>query len=148
MTEKTGVWEPLRDHSPQVHWMRVENLVGTGMSDVNGCLNGVEAWIENKLVKGNQITFQPMQPAWIIQRIAHGGRVFVLARKGDALLVWAGPPLLTLLRACQPRGKALVVDYRASVPLLTMPPPYDWDLLVETFFSRPVHSFAVTAKAA
>lgn len=141
MTEKSGVWEPLRDHAPQVHWMRIENLVGTGMADVNGCLNGVETWVENKLVKGNQITFQPMQPAWIMQRLAHGGRVFVLARRKDTLLVWTGPALVKLVRACEVRGKALVVDYRVSAPSLTLDVPFDWDVLIDALFCRSLTSF-------
>ena len=145
MTEKTGVWEPLRKAAPQVHWTRIENLVGTGMSDVNGCLNGVEVWIENKLVHGNQITFQPMQPAWIIQRLMHGGRVFVLARKNDMLYLYGWEGLVKLLRTVKPQGKHLVADYRAAVPLVIVQKPFDWEAVTGAVFG---HRSSITAKAA
>ena len=124
MTEKSGVWEPLRDGCPHVHWMRLENLVGTGMADVNGCLNGVEAWLELKHVAaGWKIKFQPTQPAWILKRTMYGGRVFVLVRKEDTLYLFRGAQV-----------RELVADGLRVPPLLIMDKPFDWQLLLETVF--------------
>jgi hypothetical protein len=137
MTEQRHVWEPLRKAtSPPVDWMRLENLVGTGMSDANGCLNGVEVWVEHKIVKGHRIIFRPTQPAWMTRRAIHGGRVFVLARKDDFLYLWSGPGLRVLLQSCQTQGDTLVADYRAADPVLLLPKPFDWQLLLETLFGH------------
>ena len=126
MTEKSGVWEPLRDGTPQVMWMRLENLVGTGMPDVNGCLNGVEVWLELKHVaSGFKIKFQPTQPAWILKRTLYGGRVFVLVRKLDTLYLYHGSQVREL------------VDQGLRVqPVLRMAKPFDWDLLLDVVFRR------------
>ena len=135
MTEAQHVYAPMRKACPQVHWNRLENLVGTGAPDANGCLNGVEAWIENKIVHGNQIRFQPTQPAWIIQRLMHGGRVFVLARKDDVLMLYQGDALFKLVRSVAPHGKHLTADYRAGKPLL-FPQPFQWGVLLQTVFGH------------
>lgn len=126
MTEAKHVWEPLRNACPQVMWMRVENLVGTGMPDVNGLLNGVEAWLELKHVSsGFKIHFQPTQPAWIFKRSLFGGRVFILVRKKDTLYLYHGKQVREL------------VDQGLRVqPLLLLDKPFDWHLLLETVFGH------------
>lgn len=124
MTEKTGVWDLLHKNTPQVDWARVENLVGTGICDVNGCLNGVCVWIENKLVRsGFKIKFQPTQPAWILRRIAHGGRVFILVRKDNTLYLYHGKQV-----------QALVDVGLRLQPILKLSKPFNWPLLLDTLF--------------
>ncbi len=136
MTERQGAWEPLRKALPHVHWQRLENLVGSGVPDVNGCLNGIEAWVETKLIKGNQITFQPFQPAWLLKRLHHGGRVFVLARKDDTLMLWGGSALAELLRSVKERGKVLVADYNDSIPLVLTHQPFNWRVIANVLFKE------------
>lgn len=139
MTERDHVYKPMRDALPQAMWTRLENLVGQGMPDVHGCYQGVDVWIENKLVKGHRIIFQPTQPAWMMKRMAHGGRVYVLARKGDDLLLWSGRSLRALLMSCKPVGKNLVADYRDSAPVLVLSKPFDWDRLLFELFTAISH---------
>lgn len=104
--------------------MRVENLVGTGQPDVNGCLNGVEVWVELKYVRsGWAIKFQPTQPAWILKRTAYGGRVFILARKDDTFYLYRGAQVRELL------DRGLRVD-----PLLRLEKPFNWPRLLEVLF--------------
>lgn len=65
---------------------RVENLLGSGMADVNYCIEGSEGWIENKFLKKYparpgtpvKIKWQPEQRPWLISQTRAGGRAFVL----------------------------------------------------------------------
>lgn len=71
-----------------VHWQPIETWsTGQGVPDVNGCSNGVEAWIENKWTKGWKVDTSPHQIAWIERRVRNGGRVFIAVRR----LTVAGP---------------------------------------------------------
>jgi hypothetical protein len=126
MTEKSGVWDTLRKGCPQVQWMRLENLVGTGMPDVNGCLNGVEVWLELKYVaSGFKIHFQPTQPPWIFRRALSGGRVYVLARKEDVLYLYHGSQI-----------RELVAQGLRLQPILRLEKPFDWYLLLSVVFGH------------
>ncbi len=72
-----------------LHMTRVENSVGSGMPDVEGCYKGVHFWIELKSVKRpiRKTTlicpkFQPAQIPWLKRRALTGGNVFVLLQVG------------------------------------------------------------------
>ena len=67
---------------PGPHWQRVETGgTGRGIPDINGCLDGVEVWIENKATDGWTAGLRPEQVGWIDRRARAGGRVFVLVRR-------------------------------------------------------------------
>lgn len=51
-----------------------------GIPDTNGCLDGVEMWIEFKKTSIRRVTFRPGQPAWIHRRYRAGGRVWIAIR--------------------------------------------------------------------
>jgi hypothetical protein len=137
MTESQHVYKPMRDGCPQVDWQRFENLVGMGAADVNGCCRGTEAWIENKIIHGNQIKFQPQQPAWLLKRQSHGGNVFILARKDDAFWLYGGKQLRQLLRSCKPLSNGcLVAEYRIVAPNLVLQKPYNWELFAGYVFGH------------
>lgn len=74
-------------HLPEVHWQRIETLVGRGTPDLNGCLWGREFWIENKLTSGWTVNFEIGQTAWAERRARAGGRTFVAVRR----IATAGP---------------------------------------------------------
>lgn len=81
MNEKL-VYHWLRSHHPSAHWQRVENTVGTGVPDVNGCKNGVEVWVELKegvkLSSGIvRIKIRREQNAWLLRRHRAGGLVYL-----------------------------------------------------------------------
>lgn len=67
---------------PQVHWQGVETWsTGQGVPDMNGCIGGVEFWIENKVTSGWKVNFEVGQVAWAERRIRAGGRVFLAVRR-------------------------------------------------------------------
>lgn len=90
---ETALWQWLRQGrrafpAADLDLSRVENLVQSGMPDVEGCLNGSQFWIELKVVKGKNVlraAFRPAQVPWMRRRWAAGGRTFAL------LQVDAGP---------------------------------------------------------
>jgi len=70
-------------------------------------------WLELKVFKGNRIQFRPSQVAWISRRVAHGGRVYILARKDDRLILYEGKQLHDLLEA----GVAAIDDVKGPKAL-------------------------------
>ena len=129
MLESRNLWEPLRDNfkklEPGIHLQRIENSVGNGVPDTNGCLAGRDFWIELKVAKGNKVALTPLQAAWLRTRWNVGGRSFVLARKGDVLRLWAGgdaPTVREVGWACE--------------PLLELRKPWDWRELLSMVARR------------
>jgi hypothetical protein len=128
MTEAKDVWPHLRDAAKgRVHWERIENLVGSGRPDVNGCHGGVTVDIENKVYDGNKLKFRISQPPWITKRCLAGGRVFVLARKKDTFYLYHGA-----------RVNELVAFGIKTEPLLVMPMPWDWPKMLEIIFGHKI----------
>lgn len=93
---------------------RVENRVGPGTPDMNGCIQGHEFWIENKWLDhfprhGGVVLipkFRQDQRAWMHRRGKAGGKVFLLL--GVGMPLWrqlptkrwtpCGPPMFLLYR--------------------------------------------------
>ncbi len=71
---------------PDAHWTPIESrLTGRGIADLNGCLHGVEVWIEVKRLEGKRklrfrFPLKPSQANWLNKRWQAGGRVFIMAR--------------------------------------------------------------------
>lgn len=68
---------------------RVENLVGSGFPDVEGCFDGNSFYVELKgalrPARPNtpvRVKWQPGQKPWLSRRWAAGGSAFVLLRVG------------------------------------------------------------------
>lgn len=73
---------------PEFHWQSIETWsTGQGVPDMNGCLEGIECWIENKKTTGWTVDVEPHQIAWLERRSRAGGRCFVAVRR----VVPAGP---------------------------------------------------------
>jgi hypothetical protein len=90
VTEK-ALWALLkRNLSADVHASRIENRVGTGISDISMCRGGRERWVELKIVKAGKIRFEPSQVVWIPKRLVAGGIVRIFARDKDKLLIYPG----------------------------------------------------------
>lgn len=76
-----------RKYLPQVHWATVESrTTESGIPDINGALQGAEFWIECKVVKAFAVNLRPMQMAWILRRVRHGGNVFIAVRKKNSIV--------------------------------------------------------------
>lgn len=73
---------------PEAHWQSIETWsTGQGVPDVNGCLDGIEFWIEFKLTAGWTVHVEAHQISWLERRTRAGGRCFVAVRR----TVPAGP---------------------------------------------------------
>jgi penicillin-binding protein-related factor A (putative recombinase) len=92
MTE-ANLWKWLskvkKHYKEDLHLTRLENLVGNGTPDVEGCLCGRQFWIELKCIPKRtnsllRIRFQPSQIPWMQRRQRAGGHVFVLLQVGSA----------------------------------------------------------------
>jgi hypothetical protein len=81
--------------------MRLENLVGEGMADVNGCRKGAEFWLELKhrdelpkrectAVFPDGIGLRDSQVIWLYKRAKHGGRCYVLGKAGKEIFLVHG----------------------------------------------------------
>lgn len=84
-----------RKYLPRVHWISVESrLTDSGIPDLNGCLEGVEFWVECKATRGHAVVMRPAQVGWLARRHRAGGRVLVAvrrrARHADELWLVAG----------------------------------------------------------
>lgn len=91
MSEK-NTYKSLKEHMlmPGDRIDRVENIVVTGMPDVNFCGNSIECWIEiktptepkrkNTKLFGSNHKISMEQANWALRQIQAGGRVFFLIR--------------------------------------------------------------------
>jgi len=82
----------------------IESNVGRGVPDLNMCCEGKETWVELKIFTGGRVLLRPEQFAWGMRRVAHGGRVQVLAlHPNDRIHFWTYPFLVV------PHGKYVSV---------------------------------------
>jgi len=76
------------------HGMKVEPHAMPGVADANWCIDGIEVWVELKVLRSNQFR-KPLgkeQVVWLIRRCRAGGRAWVLAHDEgrNRLLLWNG----------------------------------------------------------
>jgi penicillin-binding protein-related factor A (putative recombinase) len=90
-----NLWKWLRKEvqplikSKELHICRIENLVGAGYPDVEGCYDGCHFHIELKALARPKrkstplrVKFQPRQIPWLKKRWTAGGNCWVLLRVG------------------------------------------------------------------
>jgi hypothetical protein len=59
---------------------RVENTAESGTPDISYAINGIQGWIETKVVRHGKMHFERFQPAWMKKRLRHSlGNVWVFA---------------------------------------------------------------------
>lgn len=116
------------------HLCRIENTAGAGISDVNGCRNGREIWIELKMFHGARLHFRTSQLNWIFTRGRHNGMVWVLARDGDEVRLWDANVLLkSSERRSQTEKSFSIVP--GTPPIWSSRKPFKWGELSEVLFS-------------
>lgn len=88
MSENTA-WKWLRENlkGKGRRLQRIENIVGSGMPDINGCFNGREFWIEVKAPKEPKRPSTPLfgsnhkvsqeQKNWFMEQRQSGGRGYL-----------------------------------------------------------------------
>jgi hypothetical protein len=77
---ETVFWEEIRDNIKNVHFQRIENLIGQGIPDVNCCTQGCEFWLELKVGDGRFPDLSKYQIAWHYRRYIVGGKSFILQK--------------------------------------------------------------------
>lgn len=136
------LWKEVRKGIPHpVHWTRIETGdVSEGVPDVNGCLNGVECWVELKATDAWAVSIRPMQIGWTERRIRSGGRVYMLTRRRHS----GGPrkgPAIDELWIHHGRDMRHVLDLglqRGPPPALQFgggPACWDWDAVRRLLFA-------------
>ena len=113
------LWQDVKKALKDAHLVRIENKVGPGIPDVNGCYKGIEFWLELKVSKCNYIGLSKFQKAFINERSKHGGKVFVLARPltGSVIKVFD--------------SVTLDLDPKSRNPVMEIDQPYDFTKLLE-----------------
>ena len=92
------LWQHLKKLLPMVHWQRIELSYMPGIPDLNGCYEGVEIWIELKVVRrGKKINLTRPQVNWIKKRTKAGGRTLIMVLKDDQITVWPGEEIDDIL---------------------------------------------------
>ena len=92
-----GLRQLFQKHLSEVHWQAIESWgTGIGIPDLNGCISGVEFWIELKQAKANKVKISPGQVAWIERRLRAGGHVYVAVRKDTELHLFHGGDIRSL----------------------------------------------------
>lgn len=113
------------------HRQRIETVAGSGIPDLNMCYEGVEVWVETKVVHSKtMVEVRPSQVAWHLQRHMHGGRTFFMIRVfRDIMLV-------------QGKDAQLLRDHEKDITQFPglyswYAPPTDWLAIQKALFSAP-----------
>lgn len=89
--------------------VRVENSAALGMPDIKATRDGIDAWIESKLVLPRGVLLRPIQYAQGTRMSNAGNRVFVVAALGNVLYIWRYPSRGSVLLVSKV-GKYLRID--------------------------------------
>ena len=88
MSREAELWKLMKPHMLG-HVIRMENYLGPGQPDVNGCFDCTEWWCELKVIERLPVRpttvvkidhFTPEQRVWLVQRSMVGGRSFMFVR--------------------------------------------------------------------
>ncbi len=135
-----GLWGTFRENLREPHWQRIETaLTALGVPDLNGCHEGVEAWIELKATSGWAVKFRPFQTGWLSRRARAGGRTFLAVRRVRTL----SPRLPACDELWIFRGAdAQLVEregLRGAEPLMVQrggPSRWDWEAVSQCLFRK------------
>lgn len=127
------MWAQVKAKLPG-HLNRIENIVSAGIPDVNACHQGREAWIELKVAKGNSVHFRSAQLAWFAKRLAAGGNIKVLYRKGDSLYVVPAKNVLDAEPYYQANADKSIRVYYEKLGGIKYDMPFSWPEIAETIY--------------
>ena len=119
----------------ETHLVRIENSAGNGISDVNACCRGQEIWLELKVFHGRRLYFRNSQKSWIVRRSEVGGRIFILARNEDTLIMYDAAAMMQCEAIHGNDGKSFSVDVDKLPPsIYVCRKPFKWAELREKLF--------------
>ena len=153
MTVDDGLRPLIHQHLPHVHWQTIETgAVAAGVPDTNGCIRGIEFWVECKSTDAWAVVMRPAQTGWIARRVRYGGRVHVAVRRrheGGPRLgqpvdeLWLVPGLLVRQLVV---GGLRSLDGRPGVTRWAGGPRrWDWPAVLAAMV-RPAGAVALTAR--
>jgi len=119
---------------PEIHFSRIENSAGDGISDVSMCRNGREVWVELKMFKGNRLHFRDSQRLWINARTKAGGHVVILARKDKTVYVFDAAKAMKAAYSHTPERKSFSIQQNDLTTIFVDQVPVEWDVLFDTVF--------------
>lgn len=126
MATEADLYKLLKNGIPDAHWQRLESWkIAGGIPDVNGCLNGIDVWVELK-VSPNETT--ELQDRWIEKRIKAGGRVFILTIEDAPGRGVVKNRRCLMLQTPQPQGSPL------SPIIVAFREPFEWSLIRDSIF--------------
>lgn len=136
---ESQLWAQIRASlsSADTHVSRIENTVGTGISDVSACHGGVEVWLELKVFHGQRLHFRASQRIWITNRTHVGGRVFVVARMDNVLMIFDGKAVVDTPNYKIETSKAFSILLQdLPTPLYSCKKPFDWTKIKQALFCK------------
>jgi len=80
MKPESKFWKELKEGCPDINWTRFENWATPGVPDVFGIKDGINVFVELKVIKSNKINLRPFQIAWNFSHSLYGGRSFIMAK--------------------------------------------------------------------
>ena len=108
---------------------RVENVLGSGMSDIFYNINGSVGWIETKVAKGDMIYFEKFQPNWINKHLRQGfKRMFVMVLdKHGTIHLWRAHQVLDVPRVPYEKWQCVNVNDLPPSRASVKPPYKHWE---------------------
>ena len=117
---------------PMATLERIENSANTGTPDINGCCDGIEFWIESKVLSTTgTFVCQPTQLPWHLRRRAKGGRAFVIAANDKRLQV------------CYARQNGLEAEWFCCLDLLRPIRSRDWYRILRIVLNNGVQPISL-----
>jgi|TARA_Y100000114_G_scaffold85727_1_gene79229 Holliday junction resolvase len=123
--KERAFWNLVNVNLQNLHIQRIETGgTGRGIPDFNACCEGVEFWVELKVVNsGNKIGLRPEQAGWLLKRAKHGGKCFVLVRTPKAeIYLYKGE-----------QSREIIDNGLKEKPVLILTKPYEWEKLINSF---------------
>lgn len=118
------------------HLCRIENTAGTGISDVNVCVNGLELWLELKVFHGKYLHFRTSQRIWITRRLQVGGTVWIVTRNGDDLEIYDAAATMAAPHKSYPEKKSFRIAIEdLPTPVYRCSKPFKWVEVRKVLFS-------------
>ena len=116
---------------------RVENALGSGMSDVFYNIGGSVGWVETKVAKGDWIYFEKFQPNWINKHLRQGfRRMFILVMdKHETIHLWRAHQVLDVPRVPYEKWQCVNVNDLPRAVVEMYKPYRFWGLIKDELCS-------------